>query len=534
MMKNLINIAAGAILSLTAFTSCHKLDLEVATQLTPETFPQTEQHFVQLTGQVYVQLRQGISTDYFFMQTLSTDEAIMPARGGNWYDGGTYEQHHKHTWTQDNGHVGSGWNWLSSTISKANQSLFLLKDAPESPAKITTLAELRATRALALFMMMDLWGNIPVVTSFGQSESPEQKPRAEVFAFLEKELKEILPDLSTVVGVATYGRPTKYTAHAILAKMYLNAEVYTGTARYNDAVAQCDAIISAPGTPFALESDFKKMFFIDNGPQIKEFIFAIPFNPSFTSGNFIPARYSLPRSLQKKYSLNHTPSAPMSTLPEFYANFTNDANDKRNAQWIKGLQFLNSGAPVTVPTTKKGYDQFYSGSDGSAPITYQVDITPTVTLRDGSRPFDAGNDEIAWNMGYRNNKFYCDSTSANRNQNNDFPMFRYSDILLMKAEAILRGATPTLGHTALSLVNQLRAVRTTSTPWATVTLEDLYKERCREFSWECWHRNDMIRFGKYEGSWGFKTDAQTFHRLMPIPASAMILNPKLKQNPGYN
>jgi hypothetical protein len=103
----------------------------------------------------------------------------------------------------------------------------------------------------------------------------------------------------------------------------------------------------------------------------------------------------------------------------------------------------------------------------------------------------------------------------------------------MKAEAILRGATATQGQTALSLVNQLRAVRTTSPAWTAVTLEDLYKERCREMAWECWHRNDMIRFGKYEGSWGFKTDAQTFHRLFPIPATATLLNPKLKQNPGY-
>ncbi|WP_449436560.1 RagB/SusD family nutrient uptake outer membrane protein [Pedobacter steynii] len=531
-MKNLINIATGVILSLTILTSCHKLDLEVKTQLTPETFPQTDQHFIQLTGQVYVQLRQGITTDYFFMQSLSTDESIMPARGGNWYDGGRYEQHHKHTWDPDNGHVSSGWGWLSSVISKANQSLFLLKDAPESPAKTTALAEVRATRALAFFMMMDLWGNIPIVTTFGETTSPETKSRTEVFNFIEAELKEVLPSLSSVVGAATYGRPTKYTANAILAKMYLNAEVYTGTQRYNDAVAQCDAIITATGSPFALESDYKKMFFIDNGPQIKEFIFALPFDPGFSNGYLFFARYSLPRSLQAKFSLKHTPSAPMSTLPEYYANF-NDPNDKRNSQWIKGPQFLFSGAPVNVSTTKKGYDQFYSGSDGATPITYQVDITPNVTLRDASRPFDAGNDEIAWNMGYRNNKFYCDSTSSNRNQNNDFPMFRYSDILLMKAEAILRGATPTQGQTALSLVNQLRAVRTTSAAWTSVTLEDLYKERCREFAWECWHRNDMIRFGKYEGAWGFKTNNDVRRRLMPIPASARVLNTKLVQNPGY-
>lgn len=532
-MKNLIRISAATCLVIAAFSSCQKLDVEVKTQLTPEIFPQTAQHYVQLTGQVYSQFRQNYFPDNFFLQTLSTDEAIMPARGGNWYDGGRYEQHHKHTWDKDNAHVGAAWGWLSTTISKANQSLYLIKDAPESDAKKTAIAEVRTMRAISLFLMMDIWGNVPIVSQFGDVTPPETKTRLEVFNFIETEVKAALPDLNPAVGVSTYGRPNKYAAYALLAKMYLNAEVYIGTARYNDAVAMCDAIITATGSPYSIETDYRKMFFIDNGPLTKEFIFAIPYDPSFTNGYFFPARYALPRSLQAKFSLKHTPSAPLSTLPEFYAYF-DDVNDKRNAQWIKGPQTTFANVPVTVATTKKGYDQFYTGSDGSAAISYQVDITPNVVLRDASKPFDAGNDEIAWNMGYRNNKFYCDSTSSNRNQNTDVPVFRYSDILLMKAEAILRGATATQGQTALSLVNTLRAARTTTAAWASVSLEDLYKERSREFTGECWHRNDMIRFGKFEGKWGFKTDANTYHRLFPIPASAIILNPKLKQNIGYN
>lgn len=118
--------------------------------------------------------------------------------------------------------------------------------------------------------------------------------------------------------------------------------------------------------------------------------------------------------------------------------------------------------------------------------------------------FDLGNDEIAWNMGYRNIKFYPDATSTNRNQNNDVPFLRYSDILLMKAEAILRGGSVTLGQSADALVNMVRSNRTTSAALSGVTLEDLYKERSREFAQEAWHRNDMIRFGKYEGQWGTK------------------------------
>jgi hypothetical protein len=137
-------------------------------------------------------------------------------------------------------------------------------------------------------------------------------------------------------------------------------------------------------------------------------------------------------------------------------------------------------------------------------------------------------------MGTRNIKFYPDWTNpTSRNQNNDVPLFRYSDIILMKSEAILRGGTPTLGHTALSLANNLRAQRTTSPAWTNVTLDSLYAERARELAWETWRRNDAIRFGKYEDRWLFKTDNNPNKRIFPIPQTALANNPKLVQNPGY-
>jgi len=248
------------------------------------------------------------------------------------------------------------------------------------------------------------------------------------------------------------------------------------------------------------------------------------------------ARYDVPRSMRAKFGLPFTPSAPRSTLPEFYANFESDANDIRNKQWLTGLQYNNDGTPLTVTTTKKGYDEYYTGSDGGASYTYQVNLTKEILYRGNManvRGLDLGNDEIAWNIGYRNIKFYPDASSTSRNQNNDVPFLRYSDILLMKAEAILRGGTATLGDTPLSLVNTIRSNRSTSAAWTSVTLEDLYKERCREFAWEGWHRNDMIRFGKFEGTWGFKTETNVKYRVFPIPTSALVLNPALVQNPDY-
>ena len=519
--------------------SCHDIDVPITTQMTPDVYPQNDAQYAQTAGAVYSVFRGDYAQSFFFMSTISTDEGILPARGGNWYDNQGYMKMHYHTWDKDHGATNSIWYSTEKIIGVTNQAIYILNNVmPEGTNKKTTLAELRMMRAISYFMMMDFYGNVPLDTLYGDFEPRTNTPRAEVFKYIESEVKKSINNLSEVTGVTTYGRPTKWTAYSLLAKMYLNAEYYIGTARWNDCIAACDAVINSG--KFAIESraSYLKMFYPDNGPQMKEFIFAVPFDPSATTypgtnGMMYRSRYDVPRSEKAKFSLAFTPSAPMSTLPEFYAYF-NDAGDIRNDQWLTGLQFMNDGVtPVMVTTTKKGYDQFYTGTDGAAAYTYQVELTPNIVYRQNPELFDCGNDEIAWNMGYRNIKFYPDKTSTSRNQNNDVPYLRYSDVILMKAEAILRGGTATGGQTALSLVNSIRTNRSTSPAWTSVTLEDLYKERSREFVYECWHRNDMIRFGKFEGKWGFKTNSDTYRRILPIPTDAMKLNPLLVQNPGY-
>jgi len=538
MKKRFKYIILPAFLSII-LVSCNDLNVPVTTQITPDVYPQDSSQFVASAGVVYAALRGNYSTDYFFMQSLTTDEAILPARGGNWYDNQGYLRMHYHTWTPDHGGTQTCWDWLSRIIGYDNQTMYILNsNMPEGNFKNQTLSELRMVRALAYFWMMDMYGNVPIVTTYGDFESKAKSDRKDVFNFIESEIKECLPNLSTTMGISTYGRPTQYMAYSLLAKMYLNAEYYTGTARYSDCVTACDNVISSGKFTLATTSNYLQMFYPNNGPTTSEFIFAIPYDPSYsslsgTNGMMYHSRYDVPRSLKTKFGLPFTPSAPESTLPEFYAYF-NDVNDIRNKQWLAGKQYMNDGVtPIMVTTTKKGYDQFYAGTDGGATYTYQVELSLNVTLRQDVSLFDCGNDEIAWNMGYRNVKFYPDATSTSRNQNNDVPVFRYSDILLMKAEAIQRGGTATLGQTALSLVNDLRAKRTTTAAWTSVSLDDIYSERCREFAMENWHRNDMIRFGKYEGKWGFKTNTDTYRRIFPIPTGAMVKNSKLTQNPGY-
>ncbi len=535
-MKKILNYLGLPILAVGFLWSCENLDVPITTQLTPDVFPQNSTQYIQTAGPVYAAFRGEFSFAYWFTQSLSTDEAIMPARGGNWYDNQNYRMLHYHDWTPDHGWTSSLWDWSSKVIGKSNQAISILDQAmPEGAEKLTMISELKTMRAISYYIMMDNFGNVPLDTVYGDFSSHAKSDRKSVFEFIEKELKKAIPNLNPASGITTYGRPNKQTANALLAKMYLNAEVYTGTQRYNDCIAACDEVINSGLYAIEPRASYLQMFYPNNGPQMKEFIFAVPYDPSAVTvgfnGMMYHARYDVPRSLRAKFGLPFTPSAPESTLPEFYANF-DDVNDIRNKQWLTGLQYLNDGVtPVMVTTTKKGYDQFYTGTDG--PYTYQVNLTPNIVLRQNPGLFDCGNDEIAWNMGYRNIKFYPDATSTSRNQNNDVPFLRYSDVLLMKAEAILRGGTATLGHTPLSLVNTIRSNRSTSAAWTSVTLEDLYKERCRELAHEAWHRNDMIRFGKYEGQWGFKTNSDTYRRIFPIPTNARVLNPALTQNDGY-
>ncbi|SDK66932.1 Starch-binding associating with outer membrane [Pedobacter sp. ok626] len=556
-MKKILTGILFALTGALVFTSCQKLEVPITSELTPETYPQTAAQLTSASGPVYISLRSDFATGYWFLQSCTSDEAVLPMFASDWIDGNRYLELHRHTWTKDNASIGGGWTYLTNIIGTANQTISIIgKSAPAGDTKNTTMAELKTMRALAYFMMLDTYGNVPLDTLYGSTELKPKSPRAAVFNYVESELKAAIPYLKSTAGMATYGLPTKYLAYSILAKMYLNASVYTGTPRYDDCIAACDQIIGSGLYGIEPMSTYLQMFYPNNGPSQKEFIFAIPFDASTSNGNMFLARYDLNRNLGIRYSYsgstpgtftnpvmnqstgggltNNKPSGPRMTTSEFYANF-NDPNDIRNKQWLTGPQYWQDGSPILVSTTNLGYNQFYTGGSPAAAYVYPLNLTPLTSSRLAPGSYDLGKDEIAWNTGYRNIKFLADYTNpTNRNQNNDMPLFRYSDIILMKAEAIFRGGTATLGATALGLVNSVRSNRTTSSALTALTLDVLYNERSKEFAWETWHRNDMIRFGKFEASYGLsKTNTDTYRRIFPIPSTAIATNNKLTQNDGY-
>lgn len=541
----------------TTFGACHKIAVDPNSLYTGDVFPTNDEQFQSVIGTVYTNIRGHYPLTFWFTQELTSDEAILPSYGGNWYDGAGYIDLHRHTWTKDHGWVGTAWSDVYGIIGLCNQTIYTFRTAPEGDAKNTAMAEIKTLRAFAYWELLDMFGHVPLDTVYPSPGVQAKADRAVVFNYVESELKAALPFLKTATGSATYGKVTRWMAQALLAKLYINAQVYTGAAKNNECIAACDDIISSGNFAIEGRSSYLNMFSPTNGPSFKEMIFAIPYDPATSNGYLFHGRYDLNRNMGIKYRysgatpggysfsqiiLNQTsgsglvntkPSGPRATLSSFYNNNFKDANDIRNNQWLVGAQFWPDGNPMKVATTNKGYDDNYAGTDGSASKIYDLYIDSVITLRKSVSAMDLGNDEIAWNMGIRNIKFFPDANSASRNQNNDAPLFRYSDVILMKAEAILRGGNATNGHTPLSLVNMVRSNRTTSAAWTSVTLEDLYSERGREFSWECWRRNDMIRFGKYESAYGFKTNADSYRRIFPIPTRAIATNNKLVQNPGY-
>lgn len=519
------------VLVLLVSISCTKLDVNVESQYVKGNFPTTPSDYAALYGTMYSNLSSQFGVPYWRMQELSTDAAIIPARDGNFDDGGQYRQLHYHTWTIDHPNVRDIWQWGFGGINNCNRLINLTNESSVSAdTKAASIAEVRAMRALYYFFMMDLYGNVPIIDTFPVSTQPANQTREKVFEFIEKELTDILPLLPAKTNanrVQYYGRPTKGMAYALLEKMYLNAEIYTGKPRYADAVTMADNILSANN--YSLDFKYADIFDVNNGPQINETIFAVPYDQQIPGNQM--TRFGFFPPLAPAYGINVNFSIAMSTTPEYYDRF-NLKDDIRNTFWLIGKQY----APDANRKPDLSKPIFISGTNT------QIEITKDLILKPG-KPMDLGNTVADQAKGVRSVKYWPDANAiqATRLNGNDMPVFRLADVLLMKAEAILRGAAATTVNSELQtpfvLVNKIRT-RAGAPVMTDVTLQNLLDERAREFSWEAWRRNDLIRFGQFEVEYPLPNDNLTMNkditrRLYPIPANELKLNPNLRQNQGY-
>lgn len=532
---------------LFVMASCTDLDVDIKSQYTK--FPDSEEAVEAISANVYNSYRGAYGRDHWTVQTITSDEAVAVSLGADYFDGGKFRDMHLHSWNEDNVMLPGMWNSAMSGVTSCNQVIATLGD-PES----RLAAPIRAMRAFYYFILADNFGAAPIIKTMGEPQA-DRSPRSEVCRFIESELLAVKDQLTDVVDLATYGKATKYMAEALLAKLYLNWAVYTAdnVANYtpatqneklNSVVTMCDAIIGSK--KFNLDDKFMPKFRPDNGPHIKDFIFVISYDREKQQG-MTYARFWIHRSAQKQFGdLPSSVGGNFRCLPEFYDKFYLKG-DERNASYLTGKQYYwqnyqQTDKPLLINTSKKGIDQDYTGADADVKFDWQLELSKELQLRpNGEETLDCGNDQKGRSMGYRSIKFYMDVETTKdqaRNQSNDVPVFRYADILLMKAEAILRGATATNGDTPASLMNQIRKYVNAPSVDGTPTLEDLLDERAREFADESWRRNDLIRFGKFEDNWGFRYlypagFTEKFRRIFPIPTEVMKVNTNWQQNDGY-
>lgn len=462
------------------------------------------------------------------VQELPTDEAIM-----RWGDQ-TIRDLHKHAWTPSEIFITSMYARIQYSIALCNE--FLYEADNRFPAslqneKANYVAEARFIRALSYYYLLDLFRKGPIVTApISVNVFPKENTTQEIYTFIEKELSELASDLKDP-GTQVWGRVDKCAAWMLLAKLYLNSEVYVGSNKYTECITYCNKIIVSGA--YKLETNYRYAFAADN-TNSKEIIFPLTYDGvrqqtaggiQFISLGSMNGEWPANAALTG-YSGSGWSGATIS--PELADLFGPKADGKYAG---------------TVNQTIFGNVNTYVHDDRYMFFTEQDTILKPVQVR------ECDTDPFTWttNEGYRPKKFLNlkkDGTSGTLTYaypDNDFPLFRYADVLLMYAESVLRGGAGGSREKAIVYANSLR-IRANSQQIndAELTLNWILDERSRELWWEAQRRTDLVRFGKFtSGKWAWKMGVKagaaspSYFNVFPIPSQHLNANPNLSQNTGY-
>ncbi len=514
-----------------------------------------------ITAPVYAKLEDiFLHTGYFDLQEISTDEAILPFRGGtDWGDNGIYVQMHKHETISSDVNVRNTWNNILIGVSRAVTAMNALPSNKDPNAKVF-LAEARGMRAYYSLLTLDLFGLVFVKND--ASETSKILRGEEAIVYIKSELLAVEPVLDNTTGP---GRLTKAGVWGLLARLYLNAAVYRDvyapsfTFKNEDmdkVVEYSDKIINSG--QYGLAADYFSLF-NDNNHTNKELIFAVDQRNDLNGHNRL-AYFSLSGDqfpLPAYPNANGTDGAAIT--PDFYRTWVNaylpvDPADADPRFYRKNLIIPSDSC---VPAANFNIDRgilrgqqyglirvsgvFLKCANGNMKIGKLFNVTrlkPTspVNFTEAIDFSIAGSD---YSTGYRVEKYEFSKTSVSGRNfgEHDIVILRLADIYLMRAEAKLRRGD---AGGALADVNLVRASRTATTPappLPAITADLLFRERGFEFYWEMVRRTDMIRFGKYEGAWTEKTNTDKQKRIFPIPQTAIDgasnLPGYLTQNPSY-
>jgi hypothetical protein len=508
---------------------------------------------------LYFHLRGTIGRRYMEALELSSDEFTAVSYNGNYYDNGNYARPSLHDYIPDDATI----SWISviiDGIEKAN-NIIINTDNEEY------IVMAKAMRAFFTFVMMENWGDSPIIDSSisGQMVVDFRQPRSTVARWIESELKSIIPLLPLESSGKNYGKPNRYMALALLAKLYINWPVYTcvsvesyeslyaSNAKLNDCVSVCDEIISSG--KFELGSDaYRFKFAPDNSERvergtIKDFIYVMPYHAAESQGMQFARAHSYKdiKTLNPSYygeKLSNSAGGYITMSPEFVKLF-NLKGDERNKlilglsenlddyRWDTGNETENAIYIFNLTTLEPTSTVCKDKNGKNLKFTRNINM---VTENDVK--LDVGNNVEGWRQGCRTVKWfvidrdYC----IGHNLSNDIPIFRYADILLTKAEALTRKGS---SSEAKDLVNRIRSYVGAEQLTGNPTLEQIYEERGREFFAENWRRNDMIRFGHFEDEFfpHYKdfpsANFDKTRRVFPIPQELLSKYPNWRQNNGY-
>lgn len=508
-MKKLIILLSFAI---CIVSGCTDLGETVYTGVAMKDFFKNEKELVANAGRAYTKL-QGFNSEQSLWTLLlqASDECAVPASGGSWYSNGRYEEIQTNKIPAANKLLTKGWNWIFNGIAACNEIIYETElSSIQFDGKDKIVAEMKMLRAYYYYQAISCWSNVPFTVDYTETGYPEQKDRSYIFNYLEKEITDNVQLLDRTPAATNYGRMTQAAAYCILAKMYLNAEVWFGTPMYDKAEKACKDIMNIGS--YIIEDNYSTNFDVSN-EKSKENIFVILYDRVNTSGDksaFYLHTLTLEAASQATFNIPAEPWSGFICQPDFFQSY--DEKDIRRSQsWLYGDQVDISGKSLDFAYIPVFDEKKYYNSNGGR------------GKYDGAR---------CWKWHYQTDGSLKEYTIS---MDNDFALFRYADVVLMYAEALVRQNRA--GEAAQ--LTDLQKIRTRAGLAAytasQLTLDELYAERGRELAWEGWRHEDMIRYGKYLKKYWAHPDqsGETFRNVFPIPTDILNANPKLKQNKDY-
>lgn len=476
---------------------------------------------------------QGTYRGVYDFNTFTTDEAMIPTRGGDWYDGGFWQRLYLHTWTSADESLNNTWNYLYKIVVLCNQSISIIDKYDHlltASEKDTYTAEVRAIRALFYLYLLDMFGRVPIVTDANISVNQvKQSKRSEVFKFVVDELQEVTPMLyfaySSRLG-SYYGRVTQPVANFLLAKLMINAEIYSHDDWTN--------------TP---QPDGSQLMFTVDGVRMNAWDACLNYCDRLDEmGYSLSDDYAANFSVRNEQSVENIFTIPMDKI--LYTNLFKNLFRSRHYQHGAAIGMdAENGTCATLSTCNKyGYGTNQQDPRWSLNFYFDKLIVDghTVMLEDGTplvyQPMEARlvltGSQYEKTAGARMKKYELDRTaySDGQLQSNDIVLFRYADAVLMMAEAKCRK-----GESGQAHLDQIRS--RVGLEAIDCTLDNILDERLRELMWEGWRRQDLIRFGKFNKQYDQRAqlpgEENGFTTVFPIPNNALSLNKNLTQNPGY-